>query len=314
MTNSTVTRKISAAFLATVLVAGIIALSTPSFMVGAQAVPGYGMDSYDKKSYGNDDKKSYGSDPGYGMDSYDKKSYGNDDKKSYGSDPEYGMDSYDKKSYGNDDYKSQYSTYGKDRDSDKSKDSVSIKKVKCNNINLNLNGITIGAGGNTTNGGSDGSDDASIGAASLSGNGDSTGYGNGERNHKFVDKKDGFVFVCINNNNNVAGGGNATDGNATDACEDCFAQTLNATEFAAVEAALAAGIDIEVVDTIVVPIPTEEISSFAELCALIEANPMQLTTILQQVLDAAGLETLDTPTFMAIVDCISLALDIDIRR
>src|SRR5215203_5729361 len=216
MTNSTVTRKISAAFLATVLVAGIFALSSPSFMVGAQAVPGYGMDSYDKKSYGsdpeygmdsydkksygNDDKKSYGSDPEYGMDSYDKKSYGNDDKKSYGSDPEYGMDSYDKKSYGNDDYKSQYSTYGKDRDSDKSKDSVSIKKVKCNNINLNLNGITIGAGGNTTNGGSDGSDgtdDASIGAASLSGNGDSTGYGNGERNHKFVDKKDGFVFVCI---------------------------------------------------------------------------------------------------------------------
>ena len=308
MTNSTVTRKISAAFLATVLVAGIFALSSPSFMVGAQAVPGYGMDSYDKKSYG--------SDPEYGMDSYDKKSYGNDDKKSYGSDPEYGMDSYDKKSYGNDDYKSQYSTYGKDRDSDKSKDSVSIKKVKCNNINLNLNGITIGAGGNTTNGGSDGSDgtdDASIGAASLSGNGDSTGYGNGERNHKFVDKKDGFVFVCINNNNNVAGGGNATDGNATDACEDCFAQNLNATEFAAVEAALAAGIDIEVVDTIVVPVPTVEISSFAELCALIEANPLQLTTILQQVLDAAGLETLDTPTFMAIVDCIATALDIEIR-
>src|SRR5215217_3073385 len=117
MTNSTKTTKISAAFLATVLVAGIVALSSPSFMVGAQAVPeygmasndsDYGMDSYDKKSYRNDD---YGKDPEYGMDSYDKKSYGNDD---YGKDPEYGMDSYDKKSYGNDDYKSQYSSYDKD--------------------------------------------------------------------------------------------------------------------------------------------------------------------------------------------------------
>src|SRR5918994_2133865 len=104
MTNSTVTTKISAAFLATVLVAGIIALSSPSFMVGAQAAPGYGMDSYDKKpSYGSepeygmdsyDKKPSYGSEPEYGMDSYDK-------KPSYGSEPEYGMDSYDKKpSYG----------------------------------------------------------------------------------------------------------------------------------------------------------------------------------------------------------------------
>src|SRR5918997_153735 len=151
MTNSTVTTKISAAFLATVLVAGIIALSSPSFMVGAQAAPGYGMDSYEKKSYG--------SEPEYGMDSYDK-------KPSYGSEPEYGTDSYDKKSYGNDDYKSQYSTYGKDK-RDNSKDSVSIKKVKCNNINLNLNGISINAtGGAGTDGGANGADGGAVEAAS----------------------------------------------------------------------------------------------------------------------------------------------------
>src|SRR5918994_4993926 len=54
MINSTVTTKISAAFLATVLVAGIIAISSPSFMVGAQAVPEYGMDSYRKKSNAKD--------------------------------------------------------------------------------------------------------------------------------------------------------------------------------------------------------------------------------------------------------------------
>src|SRR5918997_4415138 len=112
MTNSTITTKISAAFLATVLVAGIIALSSPSFMVGAQAAPGYGMEkrynSYEQPDYGKDsyDKKpSYGSEPEYGMDSYDKKpSYGKDsyEKKSYGSEPEYGTDSYAKKAYGSD--------------------------------------------------------------------------------------------------------------------------------------------------------------------------------------------------------------------
>src|SRR5918993_729657 len=97
MINSTGTTKISAAFLATVLVAGIIALSSPSFMVGAQAVPEYGTDSYEKKSYG--------SEPDYGKDSYEKKSYGSEpdygmEKKSYGSEPDYGKDSYEKKSYG----------------------------------------------------------------------------------------------------------------------------------------------------------------------------------------------------------------------
>src|SRR5215213_10293544 len=84
MINSTVTRKISAVFLATVLVAGIIALVSPSFMVGAQAEPGYGMDSYDKNTYGKDNS-----------------------------------------------YKSKDSS------------SVSIKKVKCNNINVNVNGLEL---------------------------------------------------------------------------------------------------------------------------------------------------------------------------
>ena len=56
--------------------------------------------------------------------------YGQDNKyNSY--EPDYGMNSYDKK------------PYGKDSNSyDKSKDnSVTIKKIKCNNLNANLNGF-----------------------------------------------------------------------------------------------------------------------------------------------------------------------------
>jgi hypothetical protein len=61
--SSKTTTKASAVFLATVLLAGTIALSAPSFMIGlAQAQPYYGggMDnSYgdDRKSYGMDDKR-----------------------------------------------------------------------------------------------------------------------------------------------------------------------------------------------------------------------------------------------------------------
>ena len=103
--------KTNAVFLATVLVAGIIALSYPSYMVGAQAQE-YGMDQrysnyelYPEPEYGQDNQyNSY--EPQYGQD--------------------YGMDSYDKK------------PYGKDNSYDKS--SVSVKKIKCNNINVFLNG------------------------------------------------------------------------------------------------------------------------------------------------------------------------------
>jgi hypothetical protein len=240
MTNSTITTKISAAFLATVLVAGIIALSSPSFMVGAQAIPeyrmedrysnneesDYGMDSYgEEESYGNDrdhgmdsygEEESYGNDRDYGMDSYGEKSYG--------SEPEYGSDSYGEKAYGNNDYKTQYSSYGKD-DREKSKDSVSIKKVKCNNINLNLNGLNITAGG-SANGGANGDDNgADDSSQSISAN----GYGNDDRKKKVVDKKDGFTFVCINNNNNNVTGGNVSAPTPTptptpveNECEECF--------------------------------------------------------------------------------------------
>ena len=119
MTNSTKTTKYSAIFLAAILVAGTIALSNSSFMVGAQAQQYYGMDqrynSY-QPEYGTDNKyNSY--EPEYGTD--------------------YGMDSYDDKK-----------PYGKDNSYDKSKDSSSaiVKKIKCNNINVNVNGfIDIGA-------------------------------------------------------------------------------------------------------------------------------------------------------------------------
>ena len=114
MSKTTKTTKYNSVFLATVLVAGIIALSYPSFMVGAQAQQFNGMD----QRYNNYEPE-YGTDNKYN--SYEPE---------YGTD--YGMNSYDKK------------PYGKDNSYDKSKDSssVTVKKIKCNNINVNLNGFS----------------------------------------------------------------------------------------------------------------------------------------------------------------------------
>jgi hypothetical protein len=117
---------------------------------------------------------------------------------SYESD--YGMDNNYMKSYGNEngyesqyqspyepDYKPQYLSYGEDnRDKSKDSNSVSINKIKCNNINVNINNGQGTNNGNTTT------------------NGNETNDGFKKIN------KDGFAFVCINNNNNIVVGG---DGN-----------------------------------------------------------------------------------------------------
>jgi hypothetical protein len=95
--------------------------------------------------------------------------------------PYYGMDSYDK-------------PYGKD-DRDKSKDNVNLKKVKCNNINVNVNGAELNVTSFPLSGlGADEEDgvDRSIGS-----------YGSYGRDGQSGSDND-FKFVCINNNNNTA--------------------------------------------------------------------------------------------------------------
>ena len=320
MTKSTVTTRISAAFLAAVLVAGTIALSFPSFMLGAQAEPYFGMDKkYD--NYGSD-HDSYGKDS-YGMDkSYPPKQDNSYDKKPYPPRDDYGKDSYDKKPYGNTygqdypSYKPVYKKdpYVKDQNYDKSKDSssVSIKKIKCNNINVNLNSIDVNFGNPTPQ---NGAANGAIGGA-LGDQGADTvaasGLMNDGRDGKkvIVDKENSFTYVCINNNNNV-GAGNATDNNATDACEDCFAQNLNATQFAELQANLTTrgGIDIQL-GPIGGPItiPPITITSLTQLCALIDVNPLLINTILVQA--TAGLD-LTEAQFELLEDCIELALGID---
>jgi len=226
----------SAIFLAIVLVTGTFTLFIPSFTVGiatAQSESYHGMDNR-YNSYGPEpeypleyaDREYNSYEQEYGMDSYEKKSYSDDN---YGQ-PEY--PSYKP------DYKPEYQSYGKDKSKDSS--SVSINKLNCINNNVNINGnnngtINVGNSGKSATG--SGTDEGYLGVGSLGGNGEE-GYDNGYNKQK--DK--GFTCIINNNNNNVlSDGGNATngDGNVTDTCEECFLDALGPTNLIVFETHLA---------------------------------------------------------------------------
>ena len=185
------TTKYSAIFLAAILVAGTMALSNSSFMIGAHAQQFNVLD----QRY-NNYEQDYGQDNQYN--SYEPE---------YGTD--YGMNSYDKKPYGRD------NIYDKSKDSS----SVAVKKIKCNNINVNVNGdIDIGASQAlgalaTDDEAQAATDEGEVGANTL-GSGSDRSDG-GRPSGSDSDSR----FVCIDNNDNVV----VQEEPISELCEECFA-------------------------------------------------------------------------------------------
>jgi hypothetical protein len=196
-------KRINAMFLAIVLVVGTFALASPSFIVGAaQATPDHENDYDDKKSYVKDrDRDDKSRDSGKDNDEEDKsyskdrdddsRDYENDydDKKSYEKDRDDKSRGHDK-DYDDDNEKS----YGKDRDDKSKKDSsnsVFVKKLKCNNVNVNLNGVDVDIGLLNGNG--------RIAEAQLEEGTDSF-VSNGEKGQSNANTD--YRILCINNNNN----------------------------------------------------------------------------------------------------------------
>jgi len=139
----------------------------------------------------------------------------------------------DKKSYYKDDYKSEYSSYGKyDRDHDKSKkesSSVSIKKVKCNNINVNLNGINANIGlpnngpvtGPIAVAQEEAEEEDDEESNSIKSNKDKSDEGRDGQSDSDTNSR----IICINNNNNIVVGEEIEL-----TCEDCFTTVLTDEE------------------------------------------------------------------------------------
>ena len=158
----------------------------------------------------------------------------NDDKKSYGKDRDRDDKSRDhekyddEKSYGKDRDESKYTSYDKDN-SYKSKDSsVNIKKVKCNNINVNLNGLDVNVGLPFNDGPVTG-----LIAVAQEAEDDEESNSIERNNDKSYDGKDAQSdsdtnsrIVCINNNNNIVVG----EEPEPPTCEECFTTVLTDEE------------------------------------------------------------------------------------
>jgi hypothetical protein len=291
----------NAIFLATVLVAGIIALSSPSFMVGAQAVPQYGIEN----GYG-----SYEPEPEY-QQQYTDREYNN-----YPS--EYEMDSYETPSYGNNnyepreypsykpDYKPEYPSDNNYKSKKDSSNSVSLNKLNCVDNNVNINGnntgdINVGNSGKSATG--SGTDEGYLGVGSVGGNGE--GYDNGYKKQK----DQGFTCIINNNNNNTVVVGEepvppVEECAETDEIEACFEQFLTDEEFPRLIAALESGITIG--------INGEEVTlrSFNEICLAFEGltTYLDLNEAIDNILNDADISPGEDIT--AIVDCIAQAIGI----
>ena len=177
-------------FLAIVLVLGTVAFTAPSFMTNVQAT------SDREKDYDHDE---------------------------------------DNKSYEKDSYESQYSSYEKDdnnsyKSKDSSSSSVSIKKVKCNNINVNLNGLDVNVGLPFNDGPVTGpiavaqeeADDDDEESNSIESNNDKSYDGKDAQSDSDTNSR----IVCINNNNNLVVGEELEPST----CEECFTTVLTEEE------------------------------------------------------------------------------------
>jgi hypothetical protein len=177
-----------------------------------------------------------------------------------------------------------------DRKSDKK--NVSVSSLKCNNINVNVNGLELNVlppflGGEVAAIASDGETNAN----SFANNGDGSQIND-------------FRFICINNNNNTVIEAEEEPIPPTPPepeplnCEECFLDALGPTDLTVLETYLA-GLD-----------PTG-VNSLEELCIDIGAliaigtlTPDALGEVINQILIEAGLTPLVDAELDALVACL----------
>ncbi len=265
LTKIVLKKETSAIFIAIVLVLGTIATVNPSFIAGAQAT--------------SDREKDYDHD-------------------------EY------KKSYDKDDYKSEYSSYGKyDSDYDKykkdSSNSVFVKKVKCNNINVNLNGIDVNIGGLPNNGpvtdpvavAKEDDDDEEIESNSIESDKHESYNGRDGKSDSNTNSR----IVCINNNNNIVG----EEREAT--CEDCFTTVLTDEE------------ELDDLIQAIEELSEGEVSSLEEFCDFIddisgiEDGPAFISQVLFELGEEVGILDSDDK-INEILDCLEEVFNVDFPR
>jgi hypothetical protein len=187
------------------------------------------------------------------------------------------------------------SYYGMDKDRKSDKKDVSVQSLKCNNINVNVNGLELSVlppflGGEVAAEAQDANTDAN----SNPGNGD--GF-----------QINDFRFICINNNNNVVLEEESPIPPVDECAEDveaCFAENLSGDDFATLTAALENGLDV------VIEGEPVTLNSFADICSALGGLAfLDLLTAVAVILSAAEI-SLGSDVIQTIAECIepSLAL------
>jgi hypothetical protein len=267
----------SAIFLATVLVLGTIAVSSPSFMTRANAQ----ADSY----YEMDNR----------YDSYEPTEYTDNN-------------SYEPTEYPS--YKPEYPSDNRDYKSKKDSSNTIVKKVKCNNINSNNNGVNVNLGLPNN--------DALVEAQAADNEGQATtanGWGNDERN-----KQNGndFKFVCINNNdneNNIIETTPEPIPPDTITCEECFTENLTPEQLAGLNSFLE-GRQPVTVDGFDIGIAINDLAAYCTLISLASTEE-SLSETVRSILLALNERVLPPedaipePIIEEIIQCVLEALDIE---
>ena len=174
--------------------------------------------------------------------------------------------------------------YGADNNYKKSYEKdVTVKSVKCNNININVNGLEL--------------DILPPALSTLLTNGEadasaySYGGGNGIYDSESSGSYNDFRFICINNNNNTVIEAEEVPPvrPEPETCEECFTTNLNATEISRLLYA------------------TVSFNTLEQLCNFIDENfqdANQRQFISSYLLDAAVRAGIPTEKINGILDCL----------
>ena len=143
-----------------------------------------------------------------------------------------------------------------DREKKEDKKNVSIQSLKCNNINVNVNGLELSVLPSFLGGGE-------VAAEAVEPNTDASSFAGNKGDGSEIND---FRFICINNNNNtVIEAGNESipipPTPPVDPCEDCFRQELTQEQ-----------IDQIVSESRPFPVGTLSATSLAELCEFLRAD------------------------------------------
>ena len=186
--------------------------------------------------------------------------------------------------------------YGKDSYKSKESSSVFVKKINCNNINVNVNGLDVNVLSPVINGLASEAQTADEGQTGAS------YYGSGKTSYGGQSGSDNdFKFICINNNNNnntvVVGNGTTTPEPLT--CEECLTTILTEDELN------------DLISTTIAFTSLEEICNFIDTSFESESQRLFIN---QYLFDATNDVNISTEKINAILDCLEEIYGVDFPR